>query len=512
VENKVFYDHHVHSHFSLNDCIIKIPELVLESKKMGRKSVTLTDHGTLAGLYELHTECKKQDLKPILGLEGYFVDSYENDSANIPYNYAHVLLIAKNEIGWVNLKEIQSAAWENGFLKKPRIDFNLLSKFHEGLICSTACYHGLVGWNFVEENDKYYGDEKIKKRKKIIRKRIKKFSELFSDDFYMEIQYNELEKQRGINQFIISLAKKLGVKILATGDCHYLKRRDDRIHDLMICNFRRKLLSDSDNGTYSTRFLYLKNLSKMKITWMAWHDDYISEEVFNESMETSIEIHEKVEKFPLKPNKICIPDFKNPKEQMIKWVNEGLKNKLTVEQRKSQKYIERLKSELEVFHELKMETYMLVCADINKRAKKEGIPVGPGRGSVCGSLVAFLMDITQIDPIRFDTSFDRFLIKTRLSLPDIDMDFGRSGREKIKEIVKNLYGEDNFSVIAAYGVWKPRGAIKDVGKVLGYPFSEMNEVTKKISDRTKSFDDEETPVEPEVQEWLEENNQNLYTS
>jgi DNA polymerase-3 subunit alpha len=502
----IFHDHHQHSHFSLNDCVAKIPEIVEASIEAGRTSVTLTDHGTLAGIYQLHKECKNKKVKPILGVEGYFVDDYEHEASNIPYNYSHIILLCKNLEGWNNLKDIQAQAWEKGFLKKPRISLSLLKDKCKSLICTSACFGGLVGWNFFKDRDKYYGDESIQKRKKIIKKRINKFLDMFGEDFYMEVQYNDLDGQCKLNRYCLSLAEQFNIKLVAAGDCHYIKKKDYKIHDIMICHARKKMLTDVDNGTYPTHELYLKDTDKLRSSWQAWHDDYITEEDFNESIKSTLEIRDKVEEFPLKPNIVCLPDYsKSPRNDFNRWVDEGWIQRLSLEQKKDDIYHERLKYELNVFDKLNMHQYMLVCADINKRAKENGIPVGPGRGSVCGSLVAFLMGITEIDPLRFKTSFDRFLIASRLSLPDIDMDFGKSGREKIKEIVKNLYGENNFASIATYGDWKPRGLIKDIGKVLGRPFQEMNEVTKKIDDKTKKFEDEESPINEEIMDWLKEN-------
>jgi DNA polymerase-3 subunit alpha len=500
-----YHDHHCHSHYSVTDCVIKIPDLVKHSKKLGRQTVTLTDHGTLGGIYELGKECKSQGMKPIFGIECYYVDDYESEEANVNWNYAHVILLAKNAEGWQNIKDLQSKAWEEGYLKKPRISLKTLQEKSAGIICTSACLRGLVGWNYFTFADKYYGDESIKKRKDIIRKRVRKFHELFGDDFYLEMQLHDMFEQAKLNKYLMILAERFNIKLIIAGDCHYLNRNDYKIHDIMICYARKTLLAEPNNGTYSTHELYMKSDQKLKYAWEEYHSDYMPEKVLKEAIASTQEINEKIEEFPLKPDRVCLPEWENPNTEMKHWVECGWNDRLTETQRNSKVYNDRLDYEMKVFEELEMEAYMLVCADIIKRAIEEGIPIGPGRGSVCGSLVAYLMNISQIDPIRFGTSFDRFLISSRLSLPDIDMDFGKRGREKIKKIVENLYGEQNFAAIVTYGDWKPRGLIKDIGRVLGESFQEMNRITKRVSDKTKKFEDSDAPIDPEVKTWLREN-------
>lgn len=508
-----FINMHQHSHYSINDSICKVPQIVKRAIELGQNAVCLTDHGTLGGLAELWQECKKNNVKPILGLEGYYVDDYNNVESKISYNYSHIILIAKNEQGWKNLKLIQSKAWEEGHLKKPRICWEYIKKYKEGLICTTACLRGLVGWNYLRSSDKgewEFNDTDNEKteRIKIVHERISKFLDLFGEDFYLELHLNEIAVQARLNKFILNNCKNWGSKLIAANDCHYINRQDYKLHDIMVAHFHKKLLTDSDAGLYSegTTQLDMKNYQGMKLCWEAYHDDYMSEEQFNKSIFNTMQLSEKVEQFHIHPKTVCLPKFADdPRLEMMKWTEEGYKIKLTKEQQESKEYKERLQYEYNIFDKLNMHSYMLVCADIIRRAKQNRIPVGPGRGSVCGSLVAFCMHITEIDPIRFNTMFDRFLIASRLSLPDIDMDFGKAGRDKIKEKVRELYGEEKFAAIVTYGDWKPRGLIKDIGKVLGRSFDEMNQVTKKVHDKTKKFEDEEYPMNPEVMSWLEEN-------
>lgn len=500
-----YNEHHCHTHFSIGDCITKIPDLVKRSLELKRKSVTITDHGSLGGIYELFKECKGKEIKPIIGLEAYYVDDIESQASSVPYNYAHLVILAKNNIGWTNLKLLHSLSWEKGFLKKPRIDMNMLKTYHEGLICSTACMGGLIGWNYLDEMDKFYTDKDVKKD--LTKKRLEFFLELFKDDFYFEISLNDLEIQRKLNSQVINLYHKMKGKLLITCDSHYIYKKDFHEHDIEKCYSRKKTLSDEDNGTYPTHEVYLKSGEQNYYSWQAFHDDYIEEEDFMSGIKSSVEITDKIEKVDLTPKgQICLPKYcENPHEEFQKLIMQGWHFKLTGPQQCSKIYQERLKTEEEVIGKLKMESYMLVCADIIQRAKKANIPVGPGRGSVCGSLVAYLMDITQIDPIRFNIIFERFLTAERLSLPDIDMDFGRDGRESVKNAVRDLYGTDKFAAIITYQDWKPRNLIKDIGKVLGRDFQEMNVITKKIHDKTKKFDDEEYSMNPDVITWLENN-------
>ena len=502
-----FYNHHNHTMYSMNDSISKVSAVVERSKQLGMDSVTVTDHGTLGATFELWTECKKNNLKPVLGLEGYYVDDLNAPESQVDWNYAHIILLAKNEEGWKNLKKIQLKAWEVGHKRKPRFDFNILKEYGKGLICTTACIGGLVGWNLLQK-DLYFGEKEIKFRKQIIKDRMRRFTDLFQKDFYMEIHYNEIPNQQVVNAYILKLSEKYNVQLIAANDCHYINKADIKVHDIMIAHSRKKTLDDPENGAYSrhTKQLWMKDYERIKNDYEKHHDDYISKEKFDESIRSTQEIVAKVEHFPIKPNMVCLPKFPGDNHQlMVEAVKVGWDTKLTPEQRESPVYINRLNYELSVFKKIEMEAYMLVCADIVKEAKKAGILYGPGRGSVCGSLVAYCMDISQIDPIRFSTLFDRFLNSSRISLPDIDMDFAKSGREKIKEIVAQKYGEKNFAAIVAYGGWKPRGVIKDIGKVLGRSYGEMDIITKQIHHKTSKFKDEEFPIPEAVQKWLDEN-------
>ena len=505
MKNLEYNEHHCHTHFSVGDCIIKISDLVKRSIELKRKTVTICDHGTLGGVYELFKECKGKDIRPVAGLEAYYVDDIENQASSIPYNYAHTVLLAKNNQGWFNLKTLQALSWEKGYFKKPRIDMKMLKDHREGLICSTACVGGLIGWNHLEEMDKFHTDKDVKKR--ILLERIKFFTDLFGEDFYFEISLNDLEIQRKLNKYIVKLCKKFNGKLLITCDSHYIYRKDFHEHDIVKCYSRKKTLSEENNGTYPTHEVYLKSGEQNYNSWQAFHDDYLSEEDVLLGLKHSVEISNKIEKVDLTPtDRVCLPEFcAKPHEEFDKLIDFGWQKKLTPVQQCSNVYQDRLKMERGVIGKLKMESYMLVCADIIRRAREMKIPVGPGRGSVCGSLVAFLMDITQIDPIRFNIIFERFLTEDRLSLPDIDMDFGRDGREKVKNAVKELYGEEKFAAIITYQDWKPRNLIKDIGKVLGHDFQEMNAVTKKINDKTRKFNDDEYPMSPETLIWLGEN-------
>lgn len=508
MDNLEFENLHQHSCYSINDCISKIPQIVEKAIELGQKSVAITDHGTLGGTYDLWKECNNKKVKAILGVEGYYVDSYIEPGMDIPYNYSHIILLAKTNEGWDNLKKIQLNAWQDGYLKKPRIDLDSLKKYSKGLVCTSACLKGLVGWNYIATNDKFNEEATTKQRKKTVRDRVQKFLDIFGDDFYFEIHFNEIRNQMILNKYIMRLARKMNIKVIAANDCHYINKGDDKYHDIMICHSRKKTLENGTEEVYSrwTKGLFMKSAKGMYNSWKKRHSDYITEEECLKSFKNTIEIRDKIEPFSIKHKMTCLPKFcDNPKELMYNWVMKGYVKKLTKEQQESKEYKDRIEYEFGVFEKLGMESYMLVCTDIINMAKAKDIPCGPGRGSVCGSLVAYCLDITQIDPIRFNIMFERFLISSRLSLPDIDMDFGRDGREKIKQMVMEKYGDDKFASIVNYGEWKPRGLIKDIGKVLGKSYNEMDKITKKIHDKTSKFEDEEYPIPDEVVQWLNEN-------
>ena len=489
---------HQHSHYSRLDAAMSVESIVERNEKLGASAVALTEHGTLASSYELWKTCNKKGIKPIIGLEAYYVDKYGTEAAEIPYCYSHVVLIAKNEKGWENLKLIQSHAWEHGYLRKPRVDFNLLKKYKEGLIVTSACMGGIISGIYLGF-DKYYADVNKKKRIVVATKRLKKFKRVFGDDFYLEVQLNDCEGYVEANKFIIKLSKKYNIPIIVTNDSHYVSRKDAEIHDVVKCVAFRKTLFEENNGTYGVSSLYILGFDGYDSFRIKWHDDYVSRKQLTEWCKNTKMIADKVENYPIRPNVKSLPKFcKNSNKELEEVCNAGFQEKIAkskwkfyVKVRKNKKLLEykkRLNHELTIIKQLGFSDYYLMVWDIVNKARALGIPFNM-RGSVCGSMAAFCCGISWIDPIRFDCPFERFLTEDRISMPDMDMDFSRSRREEMISYVKEKYGNECVAHIENFSKWKVKGVIKDVSRVHGIPFQEVNEVTKRIPDDVEKFED-----------------------
>jgi DNA polymerase-3 subunit alpha len=480
-----FYNHHLHSHYSVMDCVTKPEELVKMLKDRGHKHVTITEHGTLASTYELWKECGKHDMTPILGNEAYYVDSYEDDACEVAWNYGHIIIMCMNETGWKNLKKLHHISWEQGYKAKPRIQLTDLCKHNEGLMITTGCMRGPVGYDYLG-NDKFYGELPLKERKKRIYKRMRKLKKAFGDRFYCEIQLLELPEQIKLNKFILKLAAKYKMEVIVTGDCHYLHEHDTDIHDAMICIGRKEQLDDENNTTYPTNQLWLKTALDIRKAWSKWHKKLCTERQLAKYVRNTVTLAERVERYPIRPETSSLPKFcDNPRKLVndICWEHREANNILD-----NDEYWERYQYELEVIDRLGYLDYFLVVWDFTVFARANDIPYN-ARGSVCGSLIAYLMGITWIDPLIFDLPFERFLTDDRVSLPDIDMDFSSLRRDEMIRYAEEKYGKECVVHICNYLKWKPKQAFKDVGRVLGYDFQTLNNITRKVEDNVKDWED-----------------------
>lgn len=493
-----YYNLHQHSHYSILDGLAKIDNAVDFCKDKKLKALAFTEHGTLSSAYELWDKCNKANIKPILGLEAYYVDDVNEEEGIVDYSYSHMVLLCKNEIGWKNLKKLQFLAWRDGFHKKPRVDWNMLKEYSEGLICTTACISGLIG-SIVLQN-KYYQLLSKRDRARALDRRIKKFKKLFGKDFYFEIMFNELKEQIKVNKKILKLSDKYEVPMIITNDSHYVYKEDADLHDVIKCIQFRKELKDEDNGTYDIHDLYFvkqKDLMKFR---RKYHK-YMSQDKVLECMYNSIAITKQIKQFPIRTKKSALPKFSSNSKKMLKDLCKAGGKKL-LKKRWNSKYDERLGYELGVINKLGMADYFLIVWDIAQEARRRNIPFNT-RGSVAGSLVAYLIGISWIDPIYFGTNFERFLTEDRLSLPDIDMDFGKTRRMELVQYLREKYGKECVAHIVNFSKFKPRGAIKDVSRVYGESFSEVNKITKYIPDGTSEWSD--IPDVKEVTDYLDKN-------
>jgi DNA polymerase-3 subunit alpha len=459
---------HLHTQYSFLDGAIKIKELMKRVKEKGMNAVAITDHGNLHGVIEFYETARKNDVKPIIGCELYLNPdgSYTNKDPNSERN--HILLIAKNEEGYRNLIYLVSKAHLEGFYYVPRIDKKLLKEHSKGLIGASACLAGelnrLISKGQVEEAEK----------------RALEYREIFEpDSFFIEIMRTGLPEQERNNPVLIDIARRHDIPLLATNDCHYLERDDARAHDILLCIQTDTTVEDSNRLHHDTDQYYLRTPEEMNALFSDIPD----------AVENAARIADMVN-LELELNKPMLPDYEVPegftREQYLeKIAKEGLAERL--KKRKpvapEKTYYERLEYELKIINEKGFAGYFLIVQDFINYAKRNGIPVGPGRGSGAGSLVAYSIGITDLDPLRYGLLFERFLNPERKSLPDIDTDFCKNRRDEVINYVRSKYGDDRVCQIATFSELKAKSIIKDVARVLSIPYAEINSLTKRLPNR-----------------------------
>ena len=477
---------HVHTEYSLLDGAIRIKDLVKKVKDNGMKACAITDHGNMFGVVNFYKECIKEGIKPILGMEAYVAPrSRLNKEGKIDSEPYHLILLAKNNIGYKNLVKLTSLSYTEGFYYKPRIDKEILKKYSEGLICLSACIAGEIPRKIINGN--------IDGAKETI----KEFVEIFHNDFYLEIQPNGMREQILVNQKLIELSKEMNVNLVATNDCHYLNAEDYYAHEVLLCIGTRKTMDDSDRMSFKVNEFYVKTKEEMSEAF-----SYVKE-----AIENTCEIENKCN-VELQFGKTILPEFKideyiTHREYFERLCYEGLNKKYSVEERKSAE--ERLKYELEVIDKMGYIDYFLIVWDFVNFAKKSGIPVGPGRGSGAGSIAAYLVGITDIDPLRFNLIFERFLNPERVSMPDFDIDFCYERRSEVIEYVARKYGKSHVAQIITFGTMAPRAVIRDVGRALNVSYGEVDNIAKLIPQEIKITLDDALRESPELYKMYTEN-------
>jgi len=470
---------HVHSQYSILDGAAKVPELVSKAKEYGMTSVALTDHGSMHGIKKFFDEATAQDIKPILGCEFYIApESRFNKKVKKgeKRNY-HLIVLAKNKVGYHNLMKLASIAWIEGFYYKPRIDKEVLEKYSEGLIVSTACIGGEIPQHILNGNIKKAEEAALW------------YKSVFGDDFYLEMSRHEptefnpnprvFDLQQQANEQIVEMSKKLDIKYIATNDIHYLKKEDAEAHDILICLNTKRDLDDPKRMKYTGQE-YFKSTEEMS--------EIFSD--FPDAITNTQEIADKIEKYDIN-SKPIMPEFEIPEQ--FSGENDYLRH-LTYEGAKerwgenlSDEKIERIDFELATIKNMGFPSYFLIVWDFIKAAREMNISVGPGRGSAAGSVVAYALKITSIDPIKYDLLFERFLNPDRISMPDIDIDFDDDGRDKILKWVAEKYGNKRVAHITTFGTMAPRMAIRDVARVLKVPLSEADRIAKTIDEKANNF-------------------------
>ena len=458
---------HVHSEYSLLDGANRIKDLPVRAKELGMKSIAITDHGVMYGVIDFYKACKKEGIKPIIGCEVYVAPRSRFDKEpNIDNKYNHLILLAKNNLGYKNLCKLVSAGFTEGYYYKPRIDLEILEKYHEGLIALSGCLAGALSTSILDGN--YEQAEKMAKWHK----------ELFKDDYYIEIQANRLKEQALVNQKLVELSRKLEIPFVITNDAHYLKKEDSYNHEVLLCVQTGKKMTDTDRMRFETDDFYIKSPEEI-------------EEFFpnlKEGMENTVEIAEKCN-VEFEFGHTILPNYDVPEEYnshfdyLKKLCNDGINKRygenITEEIKKRMEY------ELSVIEKMGYVDYFLIVWDFIHYAKSNGISVGPGRGSGAGSIVAYAIEITDIDPIKYNLLFERFLNPERISMPDFDVDFCYERRQEVIDYVCRKYGEDHVSQIITFGTMSARMVIRDVGRVLDVPYAEADKLAKMIPNELK---------------------------
>ncbi len=465
--NTQFVPLHLHSEFSLLDGAIKLKELCKFAKENNMPAVAVTDHGVMYGALDLYLEAKEAGIKPIIGCEFYVHngDITERDPNNNP-RY-HLILLAKNNEGYMNLVKLASDAACKGFYMKPRINFELLKEHHEGIICCSACLGGEVLQNLLK------GDYEEAKAV------AKKYKDLFGEDYYIELQDHGLDDQKRTNPDLIKIAKELGIKMIITNDSHYLRKEDADWHDTLLCMQTQSMKDEENRFHFPNNEFYVKTVSEMRDAFK-WMDSETFEECIKNTVDIAEQCHVTIKwEAPL-------PDFPVPPNHttdsyLEELVQQGLKRKYG-EGNITPELKERVQYELSIIEKMGFSAYFLITWDFIHYAKTHDIPVGPGRGSAAGSVVAYALDITDLDPIRHHLLFERFLNPERFSMPDIDTDFCIEKRGEVIDYVVKKYGEDKVCQIITFNTLAARNAFKSVARVFGMEYAKSNKTASLIED------------------------------
>ena len=466
---------HVHTEFSLLDGAARIEKLVSTTAERGWPAVAITDHGNMYGTLEFYNACLRKGVKPIIGTEFYICDDLYNGSGK--QQIYHQVLLAKNNEGYKNLLKLNSIAFKDGYYwNRPRIDFKTLEQHCSGLICLSSCVAGVIPQQILK--NQYEEAEKTTKW----------YKNLFGDDFYIEIQNHGFPQQIEANRYLKEISKKYNIKLVATNDVHYINKEDAEMQDVLMCVQMGKKVDDPDRFKFSTDQLYYKTYEEMQEAMKG----------YEEALQTPLEIVEKCDvvirskehgdilnldkKYILKENENFIPAYipdngMSPYEFLRYLTFKGLKEKY---KEITPEIENRANSELEIIQSQGFVDYFLVVWDYINYAYENDIPVGPGRGSGAGSIVAYSTGITKVDPLKYGLIFERFIHKERVSMPDFDVDFDYDRRREVIEYVKKKYSEDNVALIVTFGTMAAKNAIRDVARTLNMPYSEVDKITKLI--------------------------------
>ena len=472
---------HVHTEFSLLDGACRIDRMMDRVKELGQTAIAITDHGVMYGCIDFYKAAKAAGIKPIIGCEVYMARRGMEDRVhgidNDPY---HLVLLCKNRKGYENLCLLVSEGFLNGFYGKPRVDMAMLEKYHEGLICLSACLGGAIPQHLLNED---YAAAKALALK---------FAEVFGpDSFYLELQDHGIEEQRPVNQGLMRLSRETGLPLVITNDAHYLRKEDAAMQDVLLCIQTGKTVDEENRMRFTTEEFYLKSEEELRALFPNCPEAFENTAKIADMCNLEFVFHEyHLPSFP-------VPEGYTNERYFRKLCYEGFEERY---QDPPPEYLERLEYEIGVISRMGYVNYYLIVWDFIRYAKEVGIPVGPGRGSGAASIVAYCMHITEVDPMKYALIFERFLNPERVSMPDFDTDFCQERRGEVIDYVMRKYGADHVAQIATFGTMAARGAIRDVGRALNFTYAETDIVAKKVPTTLHITLEEALKVSPELKE------------
>lgn len=477
---------HVHTCYSLLDGAGRIPEMIARCKELGMDSMAITDHGVMYGVIDFYKEATAQGIKPILGCEIYLTPGsrFDRETVRGSDRYYHLVLLAENNQGYQNLMRIVSRGFTDGYYYKPRVDYDTLQEFHEGIIALSACLAGEVAKNLTRD---FYDEAK---------KAALHYQDIFGkDNFFLELQDHGYPEQKKVNAGILRLHEETGIPMVATNDIHYTLPEDAEPHDILLCLQTGKKVQDEDRMRYPGGQFYIKSEDEMRSLFPYAQEALDNTAKIAERCNVSIEFgHYHLPKYD-------VPDGYDAEGYLRKLCEDGLKERYGEE---AENHRERLDYELSTISSMGFVDYFLIVWDYIHFAKTHDIAVGPGRGSAAGSIVAYCIGITDIDPMRYNLIFERFLNPERVTMPDIDVDFEYERRQEVIDYVTRKYGKDCVTQIVTFGTLQAKGVIRDVGRVLDIPYAKCDQMAKLVPNDLGMTLDKAVQSSPDFKKMIEE--------